>query len=927
MNSQVNHEVYQEPLSDLLLALEAAQSNAKISIQCAVGVGVIEVHKGCLVSSSLGDKTGETALSAQLELREGHYQLVPLCKEPTGALKNLGEMVQKILRNRPSGSRGGLNVGARLERTYSPLPGGLSPSELRVLSSINGSLTALGVIAREQGHPADLLQELRNLYSLGLIRPLRQSTLALGTRVAAGRDESSEGSSNEVSPGPTQISSERVKSSLIPVRLSSGALPPQGTRYSSVPPCSLAEEHVKLPRSMSGASLVLGGTATRSGKIAPRLGSTLPGLAPVDKSPVDKSPVVSKPVVSKPVFSLGSTLPSNGSVRAGATPSAEPVQEQETKLPLPLSPDITARSHWYKEATPDNETPEDAQGQLSESEMPVPSSRLGGDALRQLGELNEAITSSRAPRLPTIREDDLSQELSCPGSVPDPDLLPGSSKDQTSSLPRVGRYEVLSRLKRGGMGSVYLCRLTGSAGFRRLFAMKVLHGHLAKQDDTLNAFLHEARVLGALHHKNIVGVADVGTPKEPYIVLEYIEGGSLSELYRATTAGRNPRVIVAIVLDALDGLSAAHQARDASGKSLSLVHCDVTPHNLLVSVDGVCCLTDFGIARTGKLSVREEVTCGKPGYLAPERIRREYSDHRADIFSMGVVLYAGLAGVEPYFADSSDEMMLNILRGAPGVPSHGHFHPPAALDELCLKALAPDPDSRFQSASEMATELRRVAAEEDLLAPPAEVAEWVRLSLAPTIAARRAASLRGTETNESRFETSVIPPSYEEIGENSPHPASAAETTGPLEGPLSLGNQKDETEELALPTELPKRDPVDISVAYRAKKIAIYSALTAAMGLFVWVALKPNLISNYVRMGPPPVQGDDEQVTLQGAEAAQLAPSLRYKKEQPEVSKKSPSKKGDEVSSPEPRQKVLPQNSKNGRAVALPPIVPSGETR
>ncbi len=358
-----------------------------------------------------------------------------------------------------------------------------------------------------------------------------------------------------------------------------------------------------------------------------------------------------------------------------------------------------------------------------EDDQPVPSVRLASEVRQELSELNSAIQSSKQPG---VRQD----------STP-----PVAKKEETSELPRVGRYEVLARLKRGGMGSVYLCRISGSAGFQRLFAMKVLSA--ASQGTqgprALEAFFREAQLLAQLHHPNIVGIVDIGTPTEPYLVLDYVEGGSLYDLCSRSPTRRDPKKIVTILLDALAGLDAAHRAVDDEGHSLGLVHCDLTPHNLLVGTDGACRVADFGIARghadaQGKSS---DPLWGKPGYMAPEQILGKPVDQRADIFSLGVVLYSALTGVEPFAADSTGETLKNVIDKAVEPPSQVGLCPPPSLDWVCMTALEKDPAARFQSADEMLSQLRRVVARQEFFASPSEVASWVNETMGEKLEDRR----------------------------------------------------------------------------------------------------------------------------------------------------------------------------------------------
>lgn len=549
---------------------------------------------------------------------------------------------------------------------------------------------------------------------------------------------------------------------------------------------------------------------------------------------------------------------------------------------------------------------EAAQGQLRESEIPVPSERLEAAVLEQLGQLDEALkssprvpsfdrpASSRPARLPAGRAEDRVSDSSArvesapgssidapsPGSVPPQSALPGEGSPGLgpAGLPTVGRYEVLARLKSGGMGSVYMCRLSGNAGFRRLFAMKVLHAHLNRDAEALESFQREARVLGCVHHPNIVGVVDFGSEREPYIVLEYVEGGSLHELMRATTGGRDPRLVLTIILDVLEGLAAAHGANDEEGNPLGLVHCDVCPQNILVGVDGTARLTDFGIAQTNESRLRPELLRGKPRYLAPERTTTSSVDARVDLFSLGVVLYAALTGVEPFAGETAEQTRWNVANKAVPAPSTVGLRPPPALDWLCLKALSKDPAGRFQSAEEMASQLRRIAEREGLLAPRNEVSEWVRVTLAPSLAARRVASRRGTVTGTGRLGSQTPPGVHasEAGGGFRPSrgpsaPPSSAENTAPLSA--DPGDFSENTEVIA----------GDGQARLRSRRV-LYGMLALCLGILLWGILAPESLARMFAIeDPAPSAGDTEAVDDDpiGAIVPDVGPSFEGSSETP----------------------------------------------
>src|SRR5580658_1044953 len=164
-------------------------------------------------------------------------------------------------------------------------------------------------------------------------------------------------------------------------------------------------------------------------------------------------------------------------------------------------------------------------------------------------------------------------------------LLAGEGEDQ-----RLDRFELVSELASGGMATVFLARLSGVGGFQRFVAIKRLHPHLAREPEFIEMFLDEARLAARIHHPNVVPILEIGTSEEGYyIVMEYVEGDTLAHLLtHCTKRGQRLPLNVAlrIVTDMLAGLDAAHELKDDDGKSLEIVHRDVSPQNVLVGVDG-----------------------------------------------------------------------------------------------------------------------------------------------------------------------------------------------------------------------------------------------------------------------------------------------------------------------------------------------------
>src|SRR5262249_2389395 len=212
-----------------------------------------------------------------------------------------------------------------------------------------------------------------------------------------------------------------------------------------------------------------------------------------------------------------------------------------------------------------------------------------------------------------------------------------------------GRYETLFQLAAGGMATVSLGTVRGAFGFRQLVAIKRPHAHLVADPDYKRDLLNEARLASLIHHANVVDVRDVeASGNEVSLVMDYVEGASLADLLQNALAGGPqvaPAVAVRIALDALAGLHAAHELSDERGQAVELVHRDVSPQNLLVGLDGVTRVTDFGVAKSASkgASTTDGHLKGKIAYMAPEYLRGQTIDRRLDIFAMGIVLWETIA--------------------------------------------------------------------------------------------------------------------------------------------------------------------------------------------------------------------------------------------------------------------------------------------
>ena len=267
-------------------------------------------------------------------------------------------------------------------------------------------------------------------------------------------------------------------------------------------------------------------------------------------------------------------------------------------------------------------------------------------------------------------------------------------------------------IAKGGMAEVYRAKTTGFSGFEKEVCVKKILPHLTEDESFVNMFINEAKLAATLSYANIVQVHDlcVSANGEYFIVMEYVHGKDLSDVIRATQlSGREvpPEVAVYITREVCKGLHYAHNKTDPDGAQLSIIHRDVSPHNVLVSFMGEVKITDFGIAKASSIVNKTAVGIlkGKYGYMSPEQARGQPLDSRSDIFNTGIVLYELLVG-ERCFAGSSDFSTLNLMRNAEVTPpTEIVTSVPKDLEAIVLKALSKHREARHQDAMELDQEL------------------------------------------------------------------------------------------------------------------------------------------------------------------------------------------------------------------------------
>jgi serine/threonine protein kinase len=264
---------------------------------------------------------------------------------------------------------------------------------------------------------------------------------------------------------------------------------------------------------------------------------------------------------------------------------------------------------------------------------------------------------------------------------------------------KLGRFEVLAEIGRGAMGIVYKAK---DPMLERIVAIKTINMTMDRDGAEMyeKRFYQEARAAGGLNHPNIVTVYDIGkTETECYMAMEYIEGAELRSLLLPGKPLPVPRCL-SIAAQVAEGLAYAHER--------GVVHRDIKPANIMVPESGAVKITDFGIARmrTSAVKTQTGMMMGSPKYMSPEQVIGKRADHRADIFSLGVILYEMLTGAAPFTGESVNAVMYQIVNFVPPAPSAVNPATPVAVDAIVARMLAKSLDERFQSAAEIARGLR-----------------------------------------------------------------------------------------------------------------------------------------------------------------------------------------------------------------------------
>jgi eukaryotic-like serine/threonine-protein kinase len=303
-------------------------------------------------------------------------------------------------------------------------------------------------------------------------------------------------------------------------------------------------------------------------------------------------------------------------------------------------------------------------------------------------------------------------------------LNPLESPNATLAL---GRYRLFDEIASGGMASVHFGRLSGPSGFSRVVAIKRLHPNFARDPEFVTMFLEEARLAARIRHLNVVSTLDVvASDGEVFLVMDYVHGQSLASLWRAMRAQKrltDPHIVAAVMSGVCRGLHAAHEARGQRGEALRIVHRDISPQNILVGVDGVARVLDFGVA---KASGRTQTTSsgrikGKLAYMPPEQLHGATVTRRTDVYAAGVVTWELLTGQRAFGRPSDAAVVAAVLEDTLLPPSQVAPHVPAAFDAVVMRALDRNPHRRHATAQELAIDLERCVG----VASMSDVGAWV----------------------------------------------------------------------------------------------------------------------------------------------------------------------------------------------------------
>ena len=399
----------------------------------------------------------------------------------------------------------------------------------------------------------------------------------------------------------------------------------------------------------------------------------------------------------------------------------------------------------------------------------------------------------------------------------------------------VGRYTIVRKLAEGGMAEIFLASAQGAEGFEKEVVIKRIRPGFADDPSFVQMFVDEARVVSRLNHANIVQIFDFDRHGDTYfLAMEYVRGRSLSEAHkraRELSVPIPPVLAAYLCQEVARGLAYAHRLSE-EGNVLSLVHRDVTPHNVLLSYEGAVKLTDFGIAKASNRATTAGMLKGKFAYMSPEQARGEAIDPRTDIFALGIVLWELLTGGRLFDADSDLAVLRAVQEREVLPPSLLNPAVDGTVDEIVLRALCRDPAGRFQSAQEFERALAGFVVRSSRSPEDTDVGAWMR-ELFPVEAKRAEPSVSRAVSRVSASRASRVASSP------SGQAASAQAFASPVMAPTVLSNPRAEPE--PEPVQPSVRTPVTATGRTQSSApAAAGSMLSSRLGeVRAWISTHP----------------------------------------------------------------------------------------
>jgi len=422
---------------------------------------------------------------------------------------------------------------------------------------------------------------------------------------------------------------------------------------------------------------------------------------------------------------------------------------------------------------------------------------------------------------------------------------------EVKSGSTLGHYELLTRLGRGGMASVWVARERAPvSGKQRLVAVKAMLPELARHSDFRAMFLEEGQIVRAIDHPNVVKVHEVSEDKGIlYMAMEWVEGDSLRTVIKEAKRRRAipAEMAVKIIADTAAGLHAAHELRGWDGELRNIVHCDVSPHNILVGLDGMAKLVDFGVANATAHSVidSEDKIKGKFGYMSPEQASAGQIDRRSDVFALGIVLFELTTG-ERLFRGENPAHTLELVKNG-RIPAPKEIYPqyPDGLAAIVKRALARDMNERFQTAAEFRDALEHYLKDERIMVSHLGVGQLVKRVLGSRIEQQRQALREALVVADGTIVTGLVP-DQSAAPERSTSGVSGSRFAVPSEPPTSTSQFSNSR------TGTPRPQTLDPHQARGGGFLPLFAAvggLAAAAGAIFWVTHRPGpapLITNSV---------------------------------------------------------------------------------